>query len=404
MIRLQSCTRPTAALALLPLIAACGESREGASDGGWAGSIDTLANGRVVVRNLDIPLWDEGEAWVLEERFRLGALDGDGADVFGEILDLEIGPAGELYVLDSQASEVRVFDQAGGHVRTLGRAGEGPGELNGPAGITIGPDGHLWVMNWRNSRFTAYDVETGEVALEPRRLAFFTRYPWPGRFDADGRLLDIGISREWSEGGDPVLLLLDEQHVPKDTLRMPDADDRDRILFTRDGVPVSSVMVPFAPQPAWAPHPHRGIVVGEGGAYRIHHVGFGGDTTRTVEVTRDPTPVSGAERDSALAAFADLVERFDDARPDRDPDVPSDKPAHGAITVDDTGHLWVRRTVADGEPHAWDVFDPDGRLLGSVAVPIDLGYIEPAIRGRRAALAAQVDGIPTVVVCEIANR
>ncbi|MDX1395670.1 MAG: hypothetical protein R3195_14910, partial [Gemmatimonadota bacterium] len=104
MIHVPSRVRPAAALVLLPLVAGCGESPEGASGGGWAGSIDTLANGQVVVHNQDVPLWDDGEEWALEERVRLGAMDGDGADVSGEILDEEIGPDGELYVLDSQAS------------------------------------------------------------------------------------------------------------------------------------------------------------------------------------------------------------------------------------------------------------------------------------------------------------
>ena len=124
-----------AVIATVLTLGACSEAASHVDTGEWTGTIDTLGSGRVVVRNLDQPLWSDGEGWVLRERFRLGSLDGDGPDVFGAIRDVELGADGELYVLDGQAEEVRVFLSDGTYLHTLGRSGEGPGELNRPAGM-----------------------------------------------------------------------------------------------------------------------------------------------------------------------------------------------------------------------------------------------------------------------------
>jgi hypothetical protein len=290
------------------------------------GTVDTLASGRVLTRNADVPLWSENEGWVLRERFRLGAMDGDGPDVFGSIADVELGPEGEVYILDNQASEIRVFGPDGVYVRTFGRAGQGPGELSRAAGIAFDTAGTLWVMNQGNARFSGFDPGTGELVDEKRRLATYSTFPWRGNFDRSNRLLDVGLGSD----GDPVILGLDANFVPRDTLELPQPDERHRILFRRGELLVMSAMEPFAPQPSWAPHPAGGIVVGEGGTYRLHRVNFRGDTLATVEVQRQLIPVGREEGDSALAAFRHTFDEMaDGATPDREPRVPSTKPAHG---------------------------------------------------------------------------
>jgi len=378
-------------------VAACANTADdGATGDGWAGSVDTLPTGRIVVRSADVPSWAPAEAPSFTQSFCLGGLDGDGPDVFGEVRDIEIGPAGNVFVLDGQAEEIREFDGQGEYVRTLGRKGEGPGELNRPAGMTLGPGGELWVQNWGNARYTAFDPATGELVEERRRLAGFTSFPWPGGFDRAGRLLDMGNG---ASGIGAVLLRLDTAFVPRDTLPMPTGDERSRVLFRRDGQLFMSMPVPFSPQPTWAPHPGAGIVVGEGAPFRLHRIDDRGDTTMTIELERAPARVSEAERDSALAAFREVARTAGEGlTADREPDVPDTKPAHGALFVDDRERIWARRDVPEGA--AWDVFGSDGRYLGPVTIPVRPTYSTVSFRGGRLAVAVDRDGIPGFCVLE----
>jgi hypothetical protein len=379
---------------LLP--AACAEPSAHAGDA-WSGTMDTLATGRVLVRNPDAPIWAAGESWQLRERFRVGSAEGDGADLFGQIRDVEVGPNGDVYVLDGQASEVRVFGNDGAHLRTFGRAGQGPGELSRAIGMAFDGEGVLWVNNWGNARYTAYDPGTGEVLREPRRHAGYGMIPWTGRFDRADRLLDIGLAAD----GEPAILGLDTAFVPVDTLALPRPDDSHQIFFRRGSTVVMAMMEPFAPQPSWSAHPDGGIVVGEGRAYRLHRIGFDGDTTLTIEVARAPVAVTSEERDSALATFRERRTYAADAEPDREPSVADVKPAHGGLFVDDAGHIWVDRTRGPADPPAWDVIDAAGRLLGTVTSPVQGGYVQPSVRGDRLAIATEIDEVPAVIVYDV---
>ena len=378
-------------------LVACTESTTLDTTSDWGGTIDTLESGRIVVRNPDRPSLAAEGSWTLVERFRVGALDGEGPDVFGDIRDIELGMGGELYVLDSQAAEVRVFGPEGQHLRTMGRQGEGPGELNRPAGLALDPLGTLWVMNWGNARYTGFDPGTGELRREVRRLASFASLPWPGIVDDERRLTDVGLDR----GGEPAILRLDTTFVPTDTMVLPRAGEEHLVTFRRGDLRVMSSVDPFAPQPAWAPRPRGGVVLGEGADFRLHRVSFEGDTSMTIELSREPTPVTDQERDSALSAFERTAELADGATPDRSPRVASTKPAHGAIFVDDSDWIWVQ--VNTGAGVAWDVIGPDGRYLAQIRAPVPPSFIRPAVRGDRVALVTLTDEVPTVIVFELST-
>lgn len=385
--------RPLAALAalLLPVLA-CGSPDPSVGDG-WAGTVDTLPSGRVVVRSSA----SAAVAGTLEERFRLGSLDEPGPDLFGQIAGLALGPQGEVYVFDGQAAEVRVFASDGAFLRSFGREGAGPGELRNGAGLASDQRGTLWVMNWGNARYTGFDPGTGEVVGEARRVIAFASFPWPGGFEGGARLLDVGLDR----GGNQAILRLDTAFVPSDTIALPQPRDEDRIVFRQGGVTVASINEPFAPQPAWAPRPGGGIVVGEGAAYRLHRIAFSGDTTLTMELDREPLRVTAAERDSALAMFQEMAVMLGGAVPDRTPTPRGVKPPHGPIFVDDQDRTWVWSVLADASLPLWDVFDAGGRFLGQVKAPAPPGGLRPVIRGGRMAVATQVNGFPEVVVYEL---
>jgi hypothetical protein len=364
----------------------------------WAGSVDTLPSGRLVVHNPDAPLWKDGEAWTLRERFRLGSLEGDAPDLFGRISGLALGTRGEVYVLDGQASEVRVFGSDGAHQRTFGRSGEGPGEFSRPGGLALDAEGTLWVMNWGNARYTGFDPSTGELRREVRRLASFGVFPWPGAFERGVRLLDVSLDRN----GQPAIIRLDTAFVPADTMALPQPSEEDRIMFRRGGVQVMSAMEPFAPQAAWAPRPLGGIVLGEGAVYRLHRIDFDGDTSMTIELGREPARVTDAERDSALAVFEETATAAGGgATPDRRPRARGTKPAHGALFVDDRDYTWVRSVPPAGATPTWDVFAPDGRFLGPVEIPVPLGFLRPVVRTDHMAVATEMHGIPVVVVYDL---
>jgi DNA-binding beta-propeller fold protein YncE len=66
---------------------------------------------------------------------------------------------GRLYVGDSKAHTVHLFDEDGRRSGAIGHLGEGPGEFNSPTHLALRPDGHLVVTDALNFRVQVFDTE-----------------------------------------------------------------------------------------------------------------------------------------------------------------------------------------------------------------------------------------------------
>ena len=143
-------------VSLAGLLAAC--YRDGRSAAaGWEGQIDTFADGRVVVRNTGHGIWPDSDEWRLQEDLRVGSVDSPGPENFGRIASIAIDRQGRFWVLDGQASELRLFSASGEYVRTVGRPGGGPGEFRRPFRVDEGPDANIWVLDPQNARVSVFD-------------------------------------------------------------------------------------------------------------------------------------------------------------------------------------------------------------------------------------------------------
>ena len=95
--------------------------------------------------------------------FRLGS-DGTPLGAFGAgVLKRPTGLArdpqsGRVYVADTQAHNIKVFDDDGRLLATWGRRGDGAGELNYPTHLTFS-DGTLIVCDSLNARVQGFDAE-----------------------------------------------------------------------------------------------------------------------------------------------------------------------------------------------------------------------------------------------------
>ena len=65
--------------------------------------------------------------WQLEEVLRIGSPES--TDLVASVLDLAIGPDSALYVAQAMVPAVTVFSLDGQVLRRIGRAGQGPGDI-----------------------------------------------------------------------------------------------------------------------------------------------------------------------------------------------------------------------------------------------------------------------------------
>lgn len=361
--------RPLPAKTLLPgiiLLLGCGS---GDPSGGWDGTMTTLESGRVVVENGAAGVWQEGEGWRVVEELRLGSLESEGPEMFGQVRSVELDEEGRVWVLEGQAQEIRVFDATGEYVRTVGRKGGGPGELSNAVRLDRAADGNMWVMDPENGRLSVFDT-AGTYLEGHTALGGFVILPWPGGFDAESRY--YAPVPNFAEGFRMELARFGPGFTPIDTMAPPrDPVTRDAFTIERDGVTRVSASIPFSGGLTWRVSPQGTFWALLREEYRLDEIDSAGDTLRTVQKSFEPIPVTGEDIEQAMENLEWFIDQG--GRVDRSL-FPSRKPPTRNFFLDDLGHLWVSRTAAAGEDEGrvWDIFDPEGRFLGELALPFNL--------------------------------
>jgi hypothetical protein len=365
----------SAVAALLASIA-CSAAKGGTA---WEGTIDTLPSGMVVVTNPATGVWDSASAWRVVEELRIGTLDGLGPDLFGQVNALEVDGAGRIYVIEGQSQEIRVFDAAGRHVRTIGRRGGGPEEFNQPIGMTWAPDGTLWVVDPGNNRIAVIDT-AGSFSTSHYMLGGFVFMPWPGGFDAHGTFYNYAPDLAGQDFG-LFMVRYDSLLTPIDTLRPPRfPGERSYFEVRNPGGGVMRTGVPFSPRLEWQLTPQGDFWFAMTGPYELYHRAAAGDTLRKVARAFEPVPVTSVDVDSAVAGLEWFTSQGGKVDRSLIPDV---KPAISGFLLADDGSMWVSLVTQDrkNQGREFDVFDPEGRYLGGVGLPFALHlYPIPIIR------------------------
>ena len=375
-----------------------GCSRERTATSSWAGTIDTLPGGAVLVKNPSQGVWDSTNGWRIVEAARIGT-DGEGPASFGQIYALAVDPAGRIYVLDGDAQEIRVFDSTGIWIRTIGRRGGGPGEFQQASGMVWDSAGRLWVVDQQNATYSILDTSGTLVESRRRSSTTSSTIPWPGVITRTNKLV------EWQSAGfdaAPKLLRLDAGTLAiEDSFALPAFTPEVFELRRKSGSNVSMMRmgVPFAPELVWWLDGDGDLWFGVSDQYRILRRSLAGDTMMVIDKPFTPIPVSNAAKDSMIKRmewFTSQGGEIDESR------IPHLQTAFSSFVVDDRGYLWVRPTGGPAGRTPLDVFDPEGRYLGRVELPFKVGYSTPLIQGDQVyAITSDSMDIPYVVRARI---
>lgn len=362
-------------------LTACGAGEPRAGTGGWAGTIDTLANGAIHIQNPATGIWDESDGWRLEEDLRIGTVDRTGPDLFGEITDIAADGYGRIYILEGQTQEIRVFNPDGTHLRTIGRRGGGPGEFQRAGALRWGPEGDLWVVDVGNGRYSAFDT-TGAYLTMVRRPTGIRSLPWPGAIHANGDLTEVAIDPATEFELYPALILVTyriagRDLIPLDTIRLPEYDAPYFEHLTANSH--LQAYIPFAPRLLWRYDPRGFIRSGVSGRYRIVRQNTPGDTVQIVDLPFRPLPVTEEERAEAiehLEWFTNEGGKYDASR------IPRTQPVFQNFFTDPDGYLWVQPATTTAERgRRFDLFDPEGRYLGRINADFPTASTAPLVIG-----------------------
>jgi hypothetical protein len=94
----------------------------------WKGKIE-VENGIKVIINPKEPIYGKN-IFILTEELSIGKAGRGEEYIFSRIRSIAVDEKERIYVLDTKEAHVKVFDKNGDYIKTMGRKGQGPGEMN----------------------------------------------------------------------------------------------------------------------------------------------------------------------------------------------------------------------------------------------------------------------------------
>lgn len=312
--------------------------------GKWKGTV--VKEGDItVVKNPKEPLY-KTPVLELKEELSLGGPDAQDEAAFGSTRSVVVDDDGAVYVLDEQAADVKVFDASGRHLRTIGRRGQGPGELEYPMTLSLN----------RAVRELAVQQQTRGLAIFRTDGTFLRQQSLKG--------LITGRGRVDSRGNIYVLeIVLGDTGTSYATKKLaPDGSPLATISETPApaGKGGGRTVKPFLPVAYFLVDREDRLVYGYPETYEIQIYGPAeAKVLRTIGREYDPVPVRAEEK-------AELEKEIPPGMK-VEIEYPKDHPAFTRFFLSDLGHLIVQTyEKADGGRTFHDVFDAEGRFIGRV--------------------------------------
>jgi hypothetical protein len=347
-----------------------------AQAGSWKGK-DVQKEGVLHVMNPNEPV-KPAKTVELKELWRIGGDTDDEDQFFGVIGQILTDDKGNVYLLDSQLSQVKIFSQSGEFIRDIGREGEGPGEFRRPTGMFFTKDGYLGVMQVAPGKIVLLDFE-GEPMGE---------YPLPQSEDG-GFLLLLGGN---SGAGNVVLAMgknaFSEQRF--ETTRYLASIDPTGAEVARYHEETRAIDFANAllDEKTWDTFDRRWTVGGDGRVYAvttyqgyaIHVWNKDGSLDRVIEIDREPRKRTQEETD----LVKNIYELFTRQIPNGKLELCEFTKDLEALYTREDGSLWSlsaegSHDPAEGSIGTFDVFDADGHFVHQVTLqgegnPMTDGY------------------------------
>ncbi len=306
------------------------------------------------------------ETWGLREVWRLGG-DDDAADapLLGVISKGMVDADGNVLLLDTQLGHVLVISSDGRFLHTLGRVGEGPGEINQPQDMCIFSDGTVGLMQSfpiKIIKLNRDGTPAGSITVDNPALNFWRLRTAAGVTVVTGQRNDYEMKTPGKSESYRFIMSLDAQGAEKHVYL-------DKTVITQWTPPVSDEGNNTFSGYLWDLTPDGTVVLApERDRYHLEFIDPEGTLLRTVDRPFTPYRRTNKDKDEVRD---NMTMTTNGKELEVKKIVLDTAPAIREVTILDDGTIWVKncygdRDLPDGVFTRYDVLDPEGHFLKEV--------------------------------------
>lgn len=295
----------------------------------------------------------------LTEDLRIGEVEGLNEYMFGEIREIAVDDNGQIFVLDIKKTLINIYDKNGLFKKTIGRHGQGPGELQAPQRMKMTWQNEIFVEDHGARAFVYYTLD-GRYS---RRITFSNIFIFTTGIDSLGNIVGI-MQTPGKDGNRQVINRYDPELNYLHTIGYPIEWNRGEYHFFKSWL-------------TWTPFKGDHVIFAFSQDYELYIYDAQGILIQRIEKEYNPVRISQEE----LAYMRTVVRLPSNVKNI----VPKYHNAFQRISVDDEDRIFVQtwEKTRDGEGFFYDVFGPDGICFARVPLSFKIGrfasYLSPIV-------------------------
>jgi hypothetical protein len=308
----------------------------------WKGEI-VEKDGATVVKNPKTPLY-EGEIFHLEQDLVIGENEGQGEVLFSEVSDMDVDSDENIYILDPKETHIKVFNKQGAYLRTIGKKGQGPGEMQSLDNLSITPNHEIMVNDWSARALHFFTLDgTYLKSINLKGMIFFSH--------------PVADSQNHILAGYTVM---DQTVTNYLKIFNPDMTEKKTIYSYKAGQ--YPVINPFYPRCYWQIDKHDYIIWGYNDIYEIQFLKPDGSLFMKISKDYDPVKITEQEKQQFIKS------NYGEEIP---PGIELSWDTHHHpfiyLSVDDEGRVFVRTyEKAPNGHYYYDVFNSQGKYIAKI--------------------------------------
>jgi len=313
----------------------------------WQGTI-TREDGLVIVKNPIEPMYEE-DVFSIEEELTIGKIKGSEEFIFSVVIDLDVDDEERIFVLDSKEANIKVFDKSGKYINTIGRKGQGPGELQRPSHIYLTPQKEILVNDPGVRKLHFFTIGGAfKRSVSQTNMTFFSN----PKVDMKGQIV-------------ATYMIMDKEVTY--VLKKFDSQLKEVMKIFSINILKFPNLNPFFPHCSWEITCDGDVIWGFPDKYELSIINSEGTLIKKIIKKYTPKKITQEEKDNWIK---EKLGGYDKVSPGIKLVWNDYHNAYIDFTIDDENRVFVHtyEKVPDTNIYYYDVFDSEGKYI--VKVPI----------------------------------